>query len=383
MLGLRVSNLSSKRNIFFGVFISFITFFSGFIGLGYSRNFSLDYTEGGSLEADFGTFFMSEWWYLNGEASLIAEDGEEEEIGFFVVLGHTESPSIIVDGVQFSHLSAFHGLYVEEGGNEFHYEETYVPQIIVGDFISIHSPYVSYVYPIGEKMFAGSAITGYYLNYVSENLTLNLYFYPDVDKTVDQAYSPLNFTTYEQSYGKLIGSVELFDKHYLIDEASGYLDHMIPVSRGYGTWPMEIHGWNWFEVTTEKYQAVFYAIRGLEDGYSDYSYKHLTILNRHSGRVLAEYSGDDINITELNWIDELGFNMMRPQNVILSTLDGTVVSVSADNMHYFDTPYEEPTGFVDFMAYQFEGSQIQYRGTNEIGSSFFEYMVTDIALLFG
>ena len=38
------------------------------------------------------------------------------------------------------------------------------------------------------------------------------------------------------------------------------MDHMIPV--GDDPWPIYMHGWNWFEVTTENYQAVAYAVEG-------------------------------------------------------------------------------------------------------------------------
>ena len=51
-------------------------------------------------------------------------------------------------------------------------------------------------------------------------------------------------------------------------------------------------------MTTKNYQAVAYAVRGPDDGYDDYSYKHLTLLNKHNGKVLAEYSAGEITITE-------------------------------------------------------------------------------------
>ena len=52
----------------------------------------VDFTEGGHLETDFDVNFMAEWWYLNGEAVLVASDGEKRDLGFFVVLAHQESP---------------------------------------------------------------------------------------------------------------------------------------------------------------------------------------------------------------------------------------------------------------------------------------------------
>jgi len=51
-----------------------------------------DFTEGGHLETDFDVNFMAEWWYLNGDARLVASDGEKQDIGFFVVMSHQESP---------------------------------------------------------------------------------------------------------------------------------------------------------------------------------------------------------------------------------------------------------------------------------------------------
>ncbi len=360
-----------------------LSIFSGTAGAGSSDTRTLDYTEGGHLETDFDTYFMSEWWYLNGKASLIAEDDETEDIGFFVVLGHTESPSISIDGIQLSHLASFHGLYLDDGITEFEYEETFIPRSIVGNFIAIHTPYVSYVYPSGFRVLSGSANSGYYLNYVSEKLTLNIFFQPSTYKTIDHAYSPLNFTAYERAYGEISGSAILRGEEYQIASAEGYMDHMISVSRGMGTWPMEIHGWNWFEVTTEKYQAVLYAIRGLEDGYDGYSYKHLTILNRNNGKVIAEYSGDEVIISENDWILEATFNRIRPSEVTVSTNDGTIVYVEAELVNNFDTPFVEPTGFVDFMAYQPDGAVIRYKGKTETGSSFYEYLVSDFALLLG
>jgi hypothetical protein len=39
-------------------------------------------------------------------------------------------------------------------------------------------------------------------------------FQPDVQNTIDQAASPLNFTTYERSHGILKGSLVLDGKKY-------------------------------------------------------------------------------------------------------------------------------------------------------------------------
>jgi len=340
-----------------------------------------DYTEGGHLETDFGVNFMAEWWYLNGKAVLVAEDGEKKDVGFFVVFAHQESPMINDSGIQLSHLLNFHGLYCEDGTTEFEYEETYILQYVVGNYIALHTPYVDYEYPGGKKRLYGAARKGYHLKYLSENMTLDLSFKPKVRKTVDQANNPLNFTTYERSYGKLKGSIILHGKRYKVTRAEGYMDHMIPLSKG--PWPMDMHGWSWFEVTTKKYQAVLYAVRGLDDGYGEYSYTHLTILKRHSGKVIVEYSGDEINIIESDWINETFYNRKRPSIVTVSTDDGTIVSVGAELLNYFDTPTDEPAGFVDFMAYQPSGAVIRYMGgKTETGSSFSEYLVSDYGVIY-
>jgi len=93
------------------------------------------------------------------------------------------------------------------------------------------------------------------------------------------------------------------------------MDHMIPITNSGGTWPMDMHGWSWTEVTTKKYQAIVYAVGSLEDGYDNYSYKHLTLLNKRNGKVIAEYSGDEITISETGWIDETEFYRKRPSVV--------------------------------------------------------------------
>jgi hypothetical protein len=107
---------------------------------------------------------------------------------------------------------------------------------------------------------------------------MDLIFRPEVEKTIAQAEHPLNFTTYECSYGTINGSIQLEGKRYNVTDAEGYMDHMIPI--GGWPWPMYMHGWSWVDVTTENYQAVTYAVRGLDDGYDVYSYKHLLLLDK-------------------------------------------------------------------------------------------------------
>ena len=348
-----------------------------------------DFTEGGHLEGDFGVNFMAEWWYLNGDARLVASDGEKRDIGFFVVMSHQESPVFVSpdpSSTQLSHLLTSYGIYFDDGTTIFNYTEIYVPQDVVGNHIALWTPYVDYTYPdpCDLKRFHGSALQGYNLNYISDDLEMDLFFQTNIGKTIDQADQPLNFTTYEHSYGTLHGSIILDGKRYTVTQAEGYMDHMIPVSNGGGTWAMDMHGWSWFEVTTKKYQAVAYAVRSLDDGYENYTYKHLTLLNKHNGNVLAEYSGDDITIIEPAWEDESEYNRKRPSVVTFLTSDDRLnITLDAKTVIYFNQSKPANIGFVDFMSFQPGSAKIQYNGNIEEGSAFYEYLVSDIgAMLF-
>jgi len=108
-------------------------------------------------------------------------------------------------------------------------------------------------------------------------------------------------------------------------------------------------------------------------------------LNKHNGKVLAEYSGDDITITESDWIIEGDYNRKRPSVTVFSASD-LIVTFNAENVVYFnqsDPNPLNPIGFFDFMAFQPDGATIQYNGNIEEGSAFSEYLVSDIgALLF-
>jgi hypothetical protein len=340
-----------------------------------------DFTEGGHLETDFGVNFLAEWWYLNGEAELVAQNGEKRDAAFFVVLAHQESPYICSpDGTQLSQLLTFYGFYFDDGTTVSNYIDTYVPQVNVGNYIALNTPFVDYTYPDGLKRFYGSALPGYNLNYVFDNIEMDLFFQTNADKTVDQATEPLNFVTYEYPYGTLHGSIILDNKKYIVTHAKGYMDHMIPMSSG--PWPMDIHGWNCIGVTTKNYAMIAYSIRGLEEGYNDYSYKHLTLLNKHNGNVIAEYSADEIDILEADWIDEKEFNRKRPSTVVLSASD-LIVTINAENVISFDRSNPQTaTGFIDFMAYQPNGAELQYKGNSEKGSAFYEYLVTDMGVTF-
>ena len=353
-----------------------------------------DFTEGGHLETDFGVNFMAEWWYINGDARLVASDGEKRDIGFFVVMSHQESPmfaDLYQSPVNLSHLLTSYGIYFDDGTTIFNYTEAFVPQAVVGDYIALGTPYVDYTYPdpFDLKRFYGSALQEYNLDYTSDDIVMDLFFKTKIDKTIDQADEPLNFTTYEHSYGTLHGSIILDGKRYTVTQAEGYMDHMISIgdcppdcSLPICTWPMSMHGWTWFEVTTKKYQAVAYAVRSLEDGNETYTYKHLTLLNKHNGKVLAEYSGNDINITESNWIIEGDYNRERPSVVTFLTSDLNV-TLDAKTVVYFNR--SDPInaiGFVDFMAFQPNGATIQYNGNIEEGSAFYEYLVSDWGLIY-
>ncbi len=329
-----------------------------------------DVSEGGHLENDFGVVFMAEWWYLNGKANIVASDGEEKNVGFFVVLGHQES---MFKGL--SHMLTFYGIYLDDNKNDFNYISTFVPRKNVSNYISMHVPFVDYRYPEGLRKINGSSSSGYSLIYNTDNnVSMDLFFMPDVENTINQAASPLNFITYESSHGKLTGSILLNGKNYKVTRAEGYMDHMIPA--GDLPWIVYMHGWNWFEVTTDNYQAIAYAVRGQDDGYNKYSYKHLTLLNKKNGKVISEYNGDEITITETGWIDEIGFSSKRPSNVVFSTSD-LRVAVNAERILYFHRSNPSSTGFVDFMAYQPDNATIKYQGRTDEGNAFYEYMVSD------
>lgn len=192
----------------------------------------LDFTEGGHLETDFGANLIAEWWYLNGKIKLVASDGEVKDAGFFVVMAHQESPLIAgPGGVQLSHLLTFSTLYPDGETPTFFYTETYVPQTTISHFVSLHTPYVYYVYPGGAQRYCGSALTGYSLNYKSDDMDADLVFLPRTVKTIDQAEQPLNFITYEHSYGTLSGSIVLNNKTYTVKRGEGYMDHMYPLQK--------------------------------------------------------------------------------------------------------------------------------------------------------
>ena len=349
-----------------------------------------DITEGGHLETDFGVNFLAEWWYLNGNARLVGPTGEKKDIGFFVCMGHQESPLIDVneDGVRDSHLLAFHGLYFDDGTTDFHYTDTYsVTYENVSNYIALSTPYVDFKYPYGLKTFKGSAGPGYNVDYTHDGIVMDLFFQPNIVKTIDQADTPLNFITYGNSYGTLSGSIILDGEKYTITQAEAYMDHMIPLGEVF-PWPTYMHGWTWFEVTTKKYQAVAYAIRSIDDGYDNYSYKHLTLLNKHNGKIIAEYSGEDITITEqpdntgdlCNKTANNNDIRKRPSTVKFSTQDLNV-TIEPESVVYFNRSDVNNYGFFDCMCFQPDDAEIQYNGKIEQGSAFYEYLVSDVGAI--
>jgi hypothetical protein len=342
----------------------------------------LDYTEGGHNDTDFNANFMSEWWYQNGDMKLVAKDGEKRELAFFVVMAHQESPGLKdASGTNLSYLSTFYGLYPVGEAATHNFTRTLVPRSSVGNYIEFHVPYLNFTYPDGLKRFYGSGSRGYMLNYSFDNMQLNLFFKPRAEKTVDSAAEPVNFTTYEYAYGKLGGSVVLDGKEYTVVQTNGYFDHMIPYTPDKATWQMEMHGWSWSEVTTDKYQTIFYGVRSIDDGYENYTYKHLTLINKHTGKVIAEYFGDQVTVNEKDWENFVvkDRSVERPSKLEISTPDLNV-SINAQSVVQLDEtslPGGQPVGFVDFMAFQPDEATIKYRKNLEMGSAFYEYMVTD------
>jgi hypothetical protein len=259
-----------------------------------------------------------------------------------------------------------------------------VPRYSIENYVGFHVPYLNFTYPEGLRRFYGSGSEGYMLNYSYDNMQLNLFFKPRVEKTVDSAVEPVNFTTYERAYGKLEGSVVLDGKEYTVTQADGYFDHMIPYTPDQPTWEMEMHGWSWSEVTTDKYQTIFYGIRSIDDGYEGYTYKHLTLINKHTGKIIAEYSGDQVNVDEKDWKDMVVKDrpVKRPSKLEISTPDLNI-SINAQSVIQLDDtslPNGQPIGFVDFMAFQPDKATIKYKKNLEMGSSFYEYMVTDLGI---
>lgn len=345
----------------------------------------MDYTEGGYYDTDFDASFMSEWWYQNGDMRLVGEDGEKRNLAFFIVVVHQESPSLLFydseNETQLSNLATFYGLYPYGEATVYNYTGIFVPRDTVENYVGFHVPYLDFTYPEGFRKFYGSALEGYRLDYAYDSVQLNLSFEPLAEKTIDNALDPVNFTTYEYAYGKVQGSIVLDGKEYEVTQADGYFDHMIPYTIDQTVWEMEMHGWSWSELTTDSYQTVFYGVRGPEDGYDDYTYKHLTLIDRHTGKVIAEYSGDEVSVNQGAWVDVKvnEHNMERPSSVQITAPDLNI-SINAQSVVQLDKsslPGGGPLGFVDFMAFQPDEATIEYKGDLEQGSAFYEYLISD------
>lgn len=106
----------------------------------------------------------------------------------------------------------------------------------------------------------------------------------------------------------------------------------------------------------------------------------MILLDKHNGTVLAEYSADEIMITETDWITESEFNRKRPVKVVFSTPDLNV-TVNAESVIDFKYPHLINMGFVNFMAFQPDDAAIQYNGSIEAGSAFYEYFVSDMGAI--
>ena len=340
----------------------------------------MDYTEGGYYDTDFNASFMSEWWYQNGDMRLVGEHGEKRNLAFFVTLVHQESPTVFNDsGKQFSNIVTFYGLYPYGEATSTNYTTCFVPRGEIENYVGFHVPYLDFTYPEGLRKFYGSALKGYQLDYAYDNMQLNLFFKPHAEKTIDRAAEPVNFTTYEYAYGNLQGSVVLDGKKYTVTQADGYFDHMIPYTTDELVWEWEMHGWSWSELTTDSYQTVFYGVRGPDDGYDDYTYKHLTLMDKHTGKVIAEYSGDEVSISQGDWqyLKVNGNTVERPASLQISAPD-LDISINAESVVQLDrSSQEQPVGFVDFMSFQPDEATIEYKGNIEQGSAFYEYMVSD------
>jgi len=347
-----------------------------------------DWEEGGHYDTDYGANFMSEWWYQNGDMRLVSEDGEKRNLAFFIVVTHQESPTIFYDsdlGVQLSNIATFYGLYPYGEPVAHNFTQTFVPRYDIENYIGFHLPYLDYTFPEGSRKIYGSSSEGYCLDYIYDNLQLDLVFKPRVGDTVDSAVEPVNFTTYERAYGKLEGTVVLDGKEYTVTQADGYFDHMIPYTTTQPVWEMEMHGWSWSELTTDSYQTILYAVRGPEDGYDTYTYRHLTLIDKNTGKVIAEYSGDEVSINETDWENQVaqGVTVKRP-GALEVTAPRLRINVEAKSVVQFDAASypENLLGFIDFMAFQPCTASIEYEGDIEHGSAFYEYMITDWGAFF-
>jgi predicted secreted hydrolase len=342
-------------------------------------------SEGGHTEQMVNKTILGEWWYLNGNVELVDENGTKMNLAFYKTFAHQEDNRsfYLPDGTKFSAMMVFDGFYFSDGSVSHHYADAFIPSSMLGNFIALDTPYVNYTFPTAlstgnfQVSYSGSAENGYRLVDDNGNIQMNITYIPKVPTTVDDAQAPLRFITYEQSYGKLSGKITINGVNYTISKGEGYADHMIPMTNGFG-WSMDSHGWNWIEITTKKYQGIFYGVRDLDDGYHNYTYKHLTIIDKNTGKILADYAGDDVTIAESNWISETSLGLFRPEVAVISA-PGVQLSIDAEQPVLFDFSQPYNSGFIDFMAYDGNNdASITVNGTTEAGNGFFEYMVSNL-----
>jgi len=339
------------------------------------RRGAADRTEGGQMDTDFGVLQMAEWWYFNGDLELSGRDGQRR-LSVLLAGSHMESRLYQVGGVPASYLNRFRGLYFEDGTTRFDFKYTFVPRATIADFVALGTPYLRFRYPDQAAQLAGSARAGYRLRYDTPDVQMDLRFSPTADKTLEQAGAPLRFTTHVYARGRIHGTVTVDGRTYRA-RGAGYFDHMIPLGSDRRFWAQTMHGWSWSEVTTPDYQAVIYAVRSLEQGYAGYTYKHLTLLDRCTGRVIAEYSGDDVAVIESDWVEEPAQRRRRPLTTVYAAGD-VRVTVRGEQTIRFDTADPATlTGFVDFMSHEWETSTIERGSQTQGGDGFFEYLVTE------
>ena len=343
-------------------------------------------SEGGHTEDMFNKTILGEWWYLNGNVKLISETGDKMNLAFYTTFAHQEDNRSFYtqDGTKISAMMTFDGFYYENGSTSHHYDEAVIPRSMLEDFIAIDTSYVDYTFPTKyssgtiQAHYSGSAENGYKLIYDNGDIQMDLTFTPKIPTTVDDAQVPLRFISLEQAYGKLNGTITINNTTtYTIICSDAYIDHMMPMTDGYG-WSMDSHGWEWIEVTTKDYQGIFYGVRSLEDGYDSYDYKHITLLDKHTGRILADYAGDNVTVTERNWVSEEDLDLIRPETTII-TAPGIKMKVNANQVVKFDFSQSSNSGFIDIMS--FDGNNdasIKFMNKTQSGDGFFEYMVSNL-----
>ncbi len=338
-----------------------------------------DPTEGGHMDTEFGVLSLGEWWYFNGDLTLLGGDGPRK-LSFFLAGSHQESALFQTGGAPASYLNRFRGLYLEDGTTRFDFQQTFVPRATIADHVAFGTPYLSFTYPDRALILAGSAHTGYWMQHETADAQLALRFWPRTEKAVSEAGAPLRYTTQIYGHGSVYGTVVLDGVPY-IAHGSGYFDHMMPLGET-RPWAQTMHGWSWSEVTTRRYQAVLYAIRGLSSGYSGYDHKQLTLIDRRTGRIIAQYAGEEVTVTESDWIEEPTHRRRRPLTTVYEAGDSRVtVHADPDAVVRFDT--SDPVrraGFVDFMAHERGTAVIERSSQSEVGNSFFEYLVTEMGL---